>query len=503
MDLLLEMKGITKRFPGVLANDGVDFEVRRGEVHALLGENGAGKSTLMGILYGLIRPNAGEIRWAGSPVRIRSPRNALDLGIGMVHQHFMLVPALRVVENLVLGLPAGRGPFLDLSRAAARLAGLSQTYGLKVDPWARVADLSVGEQQRVEIIKALFRSADLLILDEPTAVLTPQETEELFGIIRRLRSEGHAVVFISHKLNEVLAISDRITVLRAGRVVGTVAARETTRDELARLMVGREVSAERIRKAGPPGATVLEVKGLEVRNRRGLPAVRGVSLEVHQGEILGIAGVDGNGQNELVEAIAGLAKVHVGQVRVNGADVTNAAPRAIYERGVGHIPGDRQGTGLVVGLSIQENLVLSTYYLPPFRKGPFLDWMAIANQARELVAEFDVKCPGVGAPVRTLSGGNQQKLILARELSRKPDLLLAVHPTHGLDVGATQFVHQQLLQARDRGCAILLVSTELDELLALSDRVAVLYEGRIMGTVEARQADLRELGLMMAGSVPS
>lgn len=499
MGPFLELIGITKRFGDLLADDDVNLEVRRGEVHAIVGENGAGKTTLVNIIYGLVTPTSGEIRLNGRPVRIRSPRDAIELGIGMVHQHFMLIPALTVVENVILGTAPSRGPFLDLKQAASRILKLSETYGLQADPWARVWQLSVGAQQRVEILKALFRGADLLILDEPTAVLTPQETDGLFRVLRRLASEGHSVIFISHKLNEVMAVSDRITVLRGGRVVGTVATSETTPAELSRMMVGREVLPKPQKAPARVGRTVLEIRDLKVLDRRNLVAVDGVNLEVRAGEIVGIGGVDGNGQQELMEAIAGLTRVSGGRILINGVDVTNAPPRRICEQGLAFVPGDRHLHGLVLGMSIMENLILKTYYRPPFRKGWFLDWASIARHARQLVQEYEVKAAGENVPVQSLSGGNQQKVGIARELSRRPDVLLAAHPTRGLDIGATEFVHREILKARDRGCAVLLVSTELEELLSLSDRVAVMYAGRIVGFVDPAQADLQQIGLMMAG----
>ena len=497
---LLRMIGITKQFPGVLANDGVDFEVRKGEVHALLGENGAGKSTLMSILYGLYTPTSGQIYFRGKPVEIKTPRVAIDLGIGMVHQHFMLIPALTVVENIILGMPQEREPLLDLRNSAKKITELSKRYGLNLDPFAKVWQLSVGEQQRAEIIKALFRGADLLILDEPTAVLTPQETEELFRMIRQLTAEGHSVIFISHKLNEVMAISDRVTVLRAGQSAGTVEAKNTNQADLARMMVGRDVLFRVRKDPAKSGGKVLEVQGMNAVNKRGLRALKDVSLEVRAGEVLGIAGVDGNGQSELIEAIAGLLKVTGGKVVVNGREITNAHPRKILENRISHIPEDRHVRGLVMSMTLKENFMLQTYYRAPFTRGLFLDWDKIGHQARELIRQYDVKTTGEDAYARHLSGGNQQKVILARELCREPDLLLAMHPTRGLDIGATEFIHQKIIVERDRGCAVLLVSTELEEIFSLSDRIAVMFEGEIMGILQAAEAGVQEIGLMMAGS---
>lgn len=501
MTALLEMTNITKRFAsGVLANDGIDFNVNAGEVHALLGENGAGKTTLVNILYGLLPPTDGRIVFSGRPVRITSPRDALDLGIGMVHQHFMLIPALTVAENVILGMPQCRKPVLNLQKIARQVGDLSEHYGMRLDPLARVWQLSVGEQQRVEIVKALFRGAGLLILDEPTSVLTPQETDVLFQIVRRLTAEGQSVIFITHKLNEVMEIADRVTVLREGKAVGGVRTSETRPLDLAKMMVGREVLFRIERAPSDPGRRVLEMQSVRATNRRGLVALNDVSLDVRAGEIVGIAGVDGNGQAELVEAAAGLLRITSGRVLVNGKDLTNAHPRQVYEAGVSHIPGDKRASGLVMGMNLSENLILQTYYRTPFRKGLFLDWKSIRAHGRDLIRQYQVRTTGDMAPVEHLSGGNQQKVVLARELSRQPALLLAVYPTRGLDIGATEFVRQQIVAARDRGCAVLLVSNELDEILSLSDRVAVMFEGEIAGVIESSEANAQDLGLMMAGS---
>jgi len=497
---LLEMIEISKLFGDTLANDRANFEVEPGEIHALLGENGAGKSTLMSILYGLYRPTSGEIRLRGKPVEITAPRVAIANGIGMVHQHFMLIPALSVVENVVLGLRQDREPLLDLRKAASRILDVSKQYGMAVDPQARVSELSVGEQQRVEIVKALYRGADLLILDEPTAVLTPQEAQDLFRVLRTLKDEGHAVIFISHKLNEVMAISDRVTVLRSGQTVGTVKTAATRQEELARMMVGREVLFDLKRPPVEPGPVVLEVRDLEAGGLRGgLRALDRISFEVRAGEILGIAGVDGNGQSELVEAVTGLRKVSGGQVLIRSKDVTNSTPRRVLECDVAHVPGDRQRRGLVPSMSVKENLILQVYYRRPYARGAFINWRVVHDYCRRLVADYDVRTAGIEALVRHLSGGNQQKIILARELDRRPNLLIAMHPTRGLDVGATEFVHSQIFRERERGCAVLLVSTELDEIMALSDRIAVIYEGRVIGIVRRDEAELQQLGLMMAG----
>ncbi len=503
MAALLEMTGITKRFDtGVLANDHIDFDVKRGEVHALLGENGAGKTTLVNILYGLLSPTDGQIALNGAPVRIGSPRDALGLGIGMVHQNFMLIPALTVAENIVLGMSDRRWPFLKLQDIARQVADVAGRHGMRLDPLARVWQLSVGEQQRVEILKALFRGADLLILDEPTSVLTPQETQTLFQIVRHLTSQGRSVIFITHKLNEVMEVADRVTVLREGRAVATARTSETAPADLARMMVGREVLFRVEKMPAKPGRKILEVRNLWVTGRRGRPAVKGVSLDVRAGEIVGVAGVDGNGQAELVEAVAGLVGVTSGQVIVDGTDLTGAHPRRVYEAGVSHVPGDRRSLGLVMGMSLSENMVLQAYYRAPFRRGLFLDWKTIRAHCRDLLHQYEVKAEGDMALAQHLSGGNQQKVVLARELSRQPILLLAVYPTRGLDVGATEFVHGQILAARDRGCAVLLISNELDEILSLSDRIAVMFEGETVGLLEASRANLQDLGLMMAGSRP-
>ncbi|MFQ5691869.1 MAG: ABC transporter ATP-binding protein [Nitrospinota bacterium] len=494
------MRGITKRFGPVLANDAVDLDVARGEVHALLGENGAGKTTLMNILYGLYTPDAGSITLRGEEVSIRQPRDAMGHGIGMIHQHFMLVPTLTVAENTILGMPSPREPFLDLKGAAGEIRRLSEQYRLQVDPDARVSDLSVGEQQRVEIIKALYRRADLFILDEPTAVLTPQETEELLPMFRALCREGHAVIFITHKLEEVRAFSDRVTILRDGKKVETLRTAETESRQLAALMVGREVLLNLEKRAARPGRPRLTVEGLSALGSRGLPALRGVGFEVREREILGIAGVDGNGQDELAEVLTGLRRATSGSVRIGDRDLTNRSPRSLIEAGVAHIPSDRHRRGLVMSATIEENAVLETFDHPPFSAGGFLKFPAIRSYARELIEAYDVRAPSTDHPVQHLSGGNQQKIILGRELHRDPALLVAAQPTRGLDIGATEYVRKKLLELRDAGAAILLISTELDEILALSDRIAVLFEGEIVTVVDAAEATVEALGLWMAGA---
>ena len=495
----VEMCDITKRFPGVVANDCVWIEVHAGEVLALLGENGAGKSTLMKVLYGLYQQDSGEVLVNGKEARLDSPNAAIEYGIGMVHQHFMLVPSLTVVENVVLGLPSSRGPLLDLNVAAQRLNDLAEKYGLRVDPWALVWQLSVGEQQRVEILKVLYRGADLLILDEPTAVLTPQEVDELFPTLREMAQIGHAIIFITHKLHEVMAISDRVTVLRDGEVIGTVATRDTSTQELARMMVGRELLKGYNKKPQDPGAVVLKVDGLHAMNDKDLPALRGVSFDVRAGEILGLAGVSGNGQRELSQVIAGLRSATGGRVLIHEREITNKLPAQIIRAGLGYIPEDRMKVATIPEFSVSENVILKDNNHPPLAKHSFLDFDAIEQYSKRLVDDFDVRTPSLETKVRSLSGGNIQKLILAREISREPAVLVAAQPTRGLDVGATQYVHQRLLEQRERGKGILLISEDLDEILQLADRVAVIYEGRIMDTLRADHATSEQLGLLMAG----
>ena len=495
---IVRMEGIVKRFPGVTANDHVNFEVRAGEIHALLGENGAGKTTLMNILYGLYRADEGGIYIRGERVKIRSPRDAIKLGIGMVHQHFMLVRSHTVAENMALGLM--QGFLLNLKEVKRRIAELSEQYGLKVDPGARIWQLSTGEQQRVEILRVLLRGADILILDEPTSVLTPLEVGRLFDILRRMAEEGHSVVFITHKLDEALAISDRITVLRRGRVVMTARTGETTKEELAKAMVGRRVLFDLERGEAERGEKVLEVKDLRVLNDRGLLAVKGVSLSIHEGEILGIIGVAGNGQQELVEAITGLRKPIGGKVFINGADVTGSPPRKILEQGVAYVPDKRLGVGVVPSMSVVENLILRTYRYAPFSNGLLLNRAFIDQYADGLISKFNIMTPSRDASIRSLSGGNIQRLILARELSGRPRLIVAANPTRGLDVALTEYACKQLLKRREEGTAILLVSEDLDEVLSLSDRIAVIYEGRIVREMPAEGASIEEIGLAMAGA---
>lgn len=495
----LEVRNITKRFPGVLANDHISFTLMPGEIHALLGENGAGKSTLMNIIYGLYSPDEGEILVQGQPVTIHTPNDAISLGIGMVHQHFMLVPPLTVTENIILGNELTSGVRLDRRRAAARILDLSRQYGLEIDPDAYVRDISVGHQQRVEIVKALYRGADMLILDEPTAVLTPQEADDLFLVMRSLVQQGKSIIFITHKLREVLAMADRISVLRNGRIVGSTTPAEATEGTLASMMVGRDVTLVVDKQPATPQESVLQVQALVVREDRGLVAVAGVSLEVSAGEILGIAGVQGNGQTELVEAIVGLRGVESGQVTIAGQTVTGASPRTIFELGVAHIPEDRQADGLVTAYSIADNMVLNTYYHPPFAQGVRRNEQAIREQAERLVQKFDVRTPSIETSAGSLSGGNQQKVIVAREFSRPVKLIVAAQPTRGIDVGSIEFIHAQLVALRDAGAAVLLVSAELDEILALSDRIAVIYRGTLVATFPRQETTRDQLGLLMAG----
>jgi len=497
---VLEVRDVCKRFPGVVANDHVSLELKRGEILALLGENGAGKTTLMNIVYGLHRPDEGQILVDGSQVQIKSPGDAVRLGIGMVHQHFMLVPVFSVAENVVLGVEPRRWrAVFDHAKARARVRELSQRYGLEVDPDALVKDLPVGVQQRIEIIKALYRQAKILILDEPTAVLTPQEADDLFRIMRQLAASGVSIIFITHKLREVLAVADRIVVLRGGRVVGTASPRETDEAALAAMMVGREVILKVERGPAHPGAPVLAVHDLRAADDRGLLALDGVSFTVHAGEVLGIAGVQGNGQKELAETLTGLRRALGGRAELLGHEITNRPPRQIIEAGTAHIPEDRQRHGLVLSYPVADNLVLSTYYLPPFAHGPLIDYSQVEENARARVREFDVRTPSIYTRTGGLSGGNQQKVIVAREFSRPIKLLIADQPTRGLDVGSIEYIHSRIIEKRDAGCAVLLISAELDEILALSDRIGVLYRGGLVAVLSAAEATKERLGLLMAG----
>ncbi|MEW5960106.1 MAG: ABC transporter ATP-binding protein [Chloroflexota bacterium] len=495
----MAMRGIVKKFPGVLANDHVNFEVKAGEIHALLGENGAGKSTLMKILYGLYQPDEGEILLNGRPIKINSPTDSINHGIGMIHQHFMLVENLTVAENVALGLKSSREPRLDLDRVAARIRELADKYGLQVKPQTVISELAVGQQQRVEIMKALYRGAALLVLDEPTAVLTPQEVDDLFVILRQMAQDGHALIFISHKLHEILALTDRVTVLRDGHVIGSRLTAEVTKEELAQMMVGREVLLERARPPARIGETRLKLEGVDVVNNLGQAVLRAICLEIRSGEIVGVAGVSGNGQRPLAEAIAGLRPLAGGHIWLENREVTHLAPARMFEAGLSYIPEERMHDGAIKDFTVAENLILQDHTRRPYSKGIFLDFNQIGRHARALIRQFDVKTPSQETLLKNLSGGNIQKLILARELARRPRVLIAAQPTRGVDIGATEYIHNQLLQQRTEGLATLLISEDLDEIRALSDRIVVMFGGEIMGIVDSNQTSIEELGLMMAG----
>lgn len=496
---VVEMKGITKKFPGTLANDNVDFTLEEGEIHVLLGENGAGKTTLMNVLYGLYQPDGGDIYVKGKKVRITDPNIAISKGIGMVHQHFMLIQPFTVAQNIVLGCEPKRGMRFDEKKARENVINISKQYGLSIDPDAKIHDISVGMQQRVEILKALYRGADILILDEPTAVLTPQEIEELGVILKQLVAQGKSIILITHKLKEVMSMSNRVTILRRGKIIDTVETSNTDIEALAEMMVGRKVSLSVQKEEARVGDVVLDVRGLKALNQRGIEALKGVDFEVRAGEILGIAGVDGNGQTELIEAITGLIKPKEGTVKVKGQDITGKSPKNVKEAGVAHIPEDRHKRGLVLKYSLAENMILGSHYLKRYRKGLMLNYNAINKHAESLIKEFDVRTPNEKVAVSSLSGGNQQKVVVAREIDREPDLLIAAQPTRGLDVGAIEYIHKRLVEQRDKGKAVLLVSLELDEIMDLSDRIAVMYDGRIVGIVNASETTETELGIMMAG----
>ncbi len=500
MEYVIEMLNIRKVFGNFVANDNITLQVKKGEIHALLGENGAGKSTLMNVLFGLYQPDGGEIRVKGQTVKISNPNVANDLGIGMVHQHFMLVDTFTVTENIILGSEPTKGGKIDIKRAEQEVRELSERYGLAVDPTAKIADISVGMQQRVEILKTLYRGAEILIFDEPTAVLTPQEIQELIQIMRALVREGKSIILITHKLKEIMEVCDRVTVIRRGKGIGTLNVADTNPNELAALMVGREVHFKTDKKPSQPGKEVLEIKDLVVKDARGVTVVDHLNLTVHAGEIVGIAGVDGNGQTELVEAITGLIQAESGSIKLNGQEIVNLSPRKITEAGVGHIPQDRHKHGLVLDFPIGENMVLQTYYNEPYSKNGILNFKNIYDKARQLIKEFDVRTPDEYTKARALSGGNQQKAIIGREVDRNPDLLIAAQPTRGLDVGAIEFIHKRLIEQRDQGKAVLLVSFELDEVMNVSDRIAVIYEGKIIAIVDPKETTEQELGLLMAGS---
>lgn len=497
---VVEMVGITKRFPGLIANDHINLRVNKGEIHALLGENGAGKSTLMNILFGLYQPDEGEIYIHGEKVTIDGPNKAIQLGIGMVHQHFKLVEPFTVTENIILGKEPVRGMTIDIKKAREEVIRLSKQYGLEVDPDARIEDVSVGMQQRVEILKILYRGAEILIFDEPTAVLTPQEIEELLAIMRNLVREGKTILLITHKLKEIMAISDRVTIIRRGKVIGTLETKETNPDVLAEMMVGRHVSFQVEKRPYNPGEVILEVKELTEASKYGKPRLNGISFQVRAGEIYGIAGVDGNGQSQLIEVLTGLKKASHGQILFRGEEITNRSPREISELKISHIPEDRQRRGLILDFTVSENMALKTYFHPSYRRGGFLAYDVMDQHAERLVQEFDVRTSSIHNTARSLSGGNQQKAIIAREIDLDPILIIAAQPTRGLDVGAIEYIHHRLVELRDKGKAVLLISFELDEIMNLSDRIGVIFNGKIVGEVFPGETNEQELGLMMAGS---
>lgn len=500
MEHIVEMKDIRKSFPGVVACDDINFQVRKGEIHALLGENGAGKSTLMNILFGLYLQDHGDIYLRGEKVNIANPNIANDLGIGMVHQHFKLVHNFTVTENIILGIEPVKALMVDTRSASARIRDLSKRYGLNVDPEAKIEDVSVGMQQRVEILKMLYRDAEILIFDEPTAVLTPQEVIELMKIMRSLIEEGKTIILITHKLKEIMAIADRCTVIRWGKVVGTVNVSDTNEEKLAEMMVGRKVLFDLNKKEANPREDVLQIENLTVSGSTGTHGLRNFSLTVKCGEIVGLAGVDGNGQAELVEAIIGLRRADSGKISIHGTDVTNMTTRQRISTGMAHIPEDRHKHGLILDYTVQENLILKNYYLEPYSRRGLIDWDYVYTHAEKVIKDFDVRSgQGAEATARSLSGGNQQKAIVGREIDGNPDLLIAVQPTRGLDVGAIEYIHQRLLEQRDQGKAVFLISLELDEILDLSDRIAVIYNGELVGVVNASETDENEIGLMMAG----
>lgn len=498
-EYVIEMREITKKFGDFVANDKINLQLRKGEIHALLGENGAGKSTLMNMLAGLLEPTSGDIVVNGNTVNLDSPSKAASLGIGMVHQHFMLVEAFTVVENIILGSETTKHGVLDLKKASQDILDLSKKYGLAVDPHAKVEDISVGAQQRVEILKTLYRGADILIFDEPTAVLTPAEIEELMTIMKNLANEGKSIILITHKLDEIRAVSDRVTVIRRGKSIETVEIGGATNQDLAEMMVGRSVSFKTEKGPSQPKEVVLSIENLVVNENRGVPAVKNLSLELRAGEVVGIAGIDGNGQSELIQAITGLRKVKSGSIKIKGKDVVGLRPRQITEMNVGHVPEDRHRDGLVLDMMISENMALQTYYKEPLSKNGILNYPNITSYAKKLMEEFDVRAASEVVPSKALSGGNQQKAIIAREIDRDPDLLIVSQPTRGLDVGAIEYIHKRLIQERDNGKAVLVVSFELDEILNVSDRIAVIHDGKIQGIVTPETTNKQELGILMAG----
>lgn len=500
LEYVIEMLNIRKEFPGIVANNNITLQVKKGEIHALLGENGAGKSTLMNVLFGLYQPEKGEIKVNGKKVDITNPNIANDLGIGMVHQHFMLVNTFSITENIILGNEPKKGTTINIKDAEKQVKEISEKYGLAVDPSAKISDISVGMQQRVEILKTLYRGAEILIFDEPTAVLTPQEIKELIQILKTLIKEGKSIILITHKLKEIMEVCDRVTVIRKGEGIGTVNVADTNPNELASLMVGREVSFKTEKTPAKPKEDVLTINDLIVKDNRQVAMVNSLNLSVRAGEIVGVAGVDGNGQTELIEAITGLRKVSSGSIKINNKDITNFHPRKITESGVGHIPQDRHKHGLVLDFPIGENMVLQSYYKQPFSKNGVLNFKSIYDKAKELIKEFDVRTPSSSTLARALSGGNQQKAIIGREVDRNPELLIAAQPTRGLDVGAIEFIHSRLIEQRDKGKAVLLISFELDEIINVSDRIAVIYEGQIVDIVDPKETTEQELGLLMAGS---
>lgn len=496
---VIEMRDITKVFGGFVANDKINLHLRKGEIHALLGENGAGKSTLMNMLAGLLEPTSGEIAVNGQVVNLDSPSKAASLGIGMVHQHFMLVEAFTVAENIILGSELTKNGVLDIAGASKEIKAISERYGLAVDPSAKVADISVGAQQRVEILKTLYRGADILIFDEPTAVLTPSEIDELMAIMKNLVKEGKSIILITHKLDEIRAVSDRVTVIRRGKSIETVEIAGATNADLAEMMVGRSVSFKTEKQASKPKEVVLSIKDLVVNENRGVPAVKNLSLDVRAGEIVGIAGIDGNGQSELIQAITGIRKVESGSIELKGDSIVGLHPRQITELSVGHVPEDRHRDGLILEMMISENIALQTYYKEPHSKNGILNYSNITSYAKKLMEEFDVRAASELVPAAALSGGNQQKAIIAREIDRDPDLLIVSQPTRGLDVGAIEYIHKRLIEERDNGKAVLVVSFELDEILNVSDRIAVIHDGKIQGIVSPETTNKQELGVLMAG----